>query len=1136
MMVNRSARFFFLILVGLIGATVALAQLPTATILGTVKDPSGALVSGAKITARNTDTNEARTAIASTDGTYRLAALSVGNYEIRVEQTGFKSTVRGGITLTVGQEQALDFALELGTASEEVNVTDDIATTDTTSSSLGGTVSEKKMAELPLNGRDYIQLALLQAGTTEDRSRTPSSNALAGAGTWFSSNGAPVRANAYLLDGTSLSTYGGGSGASISGNTLGLDGIREFRILTNSFDAEYGMVMGSQMAMVSKSGTNSFHGTAFEYLRNNSMDARNYFDTPQSAGTSVSGEQRRLPPFRRSNFGGSVGGPIQKDKTFFHAAYEGLSQLQSLTFLNNTLPTGCRAPAGATITTATCPQLGAAGTTVTVDPRVAPWLALYPQPNNGTNGLSWSFQQPNREDYGQARVDHTFSDKDSVFGRFTIDNDNLQIPGLYPGSPYLSSSRNEYITAAENHVFSPSMLNTGRFSFSRTTQLIGVLTYVSGTQFSYQPGIPMGTLGVGGLTQAQFGGNPTSSAQQNVFSYSDDLFITKNRHSIKAGFLINHYQVEVANGVSLWGQIKFANIDTFLGGVPTNYQAIAPGGINYKDVRYDTVGGYIQDDFKANKRLTLNLGLRYEINTDVRVVGPSEPFNGALENPATDVNLTHTSLLTRNPSYNNIGPRLGFAYDVFGNGKTALRGGFGELYQVAAWMSFLHGSTRAPFGQNQFTGSSANWTLPFTVPSGNSLATLQSRNPTLYDWTIKQPKMLQYNLTLQQQLPWQMALQVAYGGSRGYNLQTLTDGNPIVPNGVPGMLSNGATGCIYVGSANLPPINQQNLVFGPNANACVAPVVTAAQATPVYPVQPNVANRMNNYFGPGNEIKDSAESWYNSMQVELQKSTTHGLQFQTNFTYSRLLDTPQGASSGVTETVGSSTYASDPWNPGLDRGPSSFNTPFVWKSNVIYHLPKFDSPNRFMSGLVNGWWMTGIAQVQTGYPFTVTFSGGRSGMNVDGSNVAVVDRPMVNPGRGPGNITSGKSTGCSGVQAGTQLGTPGLWYDPCAFSIQSSGFLGNESRNFLTGPHYRDLDYSLVKDTNARFLGDAGSIEIRAEVFNILNHANFSLPNSSVFAGTGPQTNDVESVVQGAGQILSALPSRQVQLSLKLLF
>jgi hypothetical protein len=1134
MMIRSLKVTIFLLLAGF-SVNSALAQLPTANILGVVKDPSGAVVSGAKVTAKSLETDETKTVVTTQSGDYRISQLAVGKYEIRVEQQGFRPAVETGVSLTVGQDQHMDFVLTLGSTTEAVTVTTDAPSVNISSGSLGGTVDETKMAELPLNGRDYIQLALLQSGINEAKSRTPSSNALAGAGQWFSTNGAPVRSNAYLLDGTNLATYGGSSSSTISGNTLGLDGIREFRIITNSADAQYGGVMGAQMTMVSRSGTNKYHGSVFDYLRNSALDAKNYFDNPQGSGLTVAGAQRRLPPFRRNNFGAAVGGYIHKEKTFFHVNYEGLRQVQGLTFLNNTLPAGCHGPAGAVITPAQC---SAVTSNTTIDARTAPWVALFPLPNNGTNGLSWSFQQPVHDDFGQARVDHTFSQKDNIFVRYTVNRSDLAIPGTYPGYDYQSNGKNQYLTAAENHTFSANVLNSFRFGFSRAPQTIGLKNYVTGPGYSFETGFPMGTLAVGGTTQALFGGNPTSQAFQDVLSFSDDVFLNKGRHSIKVGVLINHYNINVSNGTNLFGRINFSNISNFLKAIPTTYQAVAPGGTNQKEVSFYSIGEYFQDDWKVSSRLTLNLGLRYEINTDIHAVGDTASFNGALINPLTDTDFTHTSLLTRNPSYKNFGPRVGFAYDVFGNGKTALRAGFGELYQIAPWLSFLHGATRGPFGQNQFSGSSPAFTVPFAVPTGNTLADLQARTPTLFEYNIKQPKMLQYNMAVQQQLPWQMALTVAYGGSRGYNLQVLTDGNPTVPNGVP-VSVNG----IYVcRPGNTPPIASQNLVYGAGANACVAPIVTAAQltATPslltYYPTpQTAVATRLNNSWGAFNQISDARDSWYNSLQIDLVKNLSHGFQFQTNFTYSKLLDDTQGASSGTTEVVGSATYASDPYNALLDKGPSAFNIPFSSKTNVIYHFPRVNT-NRYASGLINGWWTTAIVQSQSGLPFTPTFSGSRSLLNVNNNNVAVVDRPLVVGGRNPYNITHGVSSGCQGVAAGTPIGTNTLYFDPCAFTIQSAGFLGTEERNYLSGPHFRQVDFSLVKDTHIPQLGEGGSLQFRAEIFNLFNHTNYAIPNSSVFAGSGSTVNDVETPVQGVGQILSAFPSRQVQLSLKVQF
>ena len=313
-------------------ASFAFAQLPTGTILGVVRDATG-LTPGATLTATNTETGLSRSTVSDEDGSYRFAALPVGRYEVRVALEGFQSAVRSGLTLTVGQEAVVNFTLEVGAITQTVEVTAEASLVNTTSASLGALVDAQAVADLPLNGRNYIDLTFLQAGISKNENMTSGGTFV---GSWFSSNGAPLRSNSYMLDGTVMANVLGGSAGSMANSTLGIEGIQEWRVITNTFSAEYGLTMGSQMTIVTKSGTNGFHGSLFEYFRNSALDARNYFDVTTAVTPG------RLPPFKRNNYGGSFGGPLKTDKLFFFATYEALRERLGITSVANTIPAECR--------------------------------------------------------------------------------------------------------------------------------------------------------------------------------------------------------------------------------------------------------------------------------------------------------------------------------------------------------------------------------------------------------------------------------------------------------------------------------------------------------------------------------------------------------------------------------------------------------------------------------------------------------------------------------------------------------------------------------------------------------------------------------------------------------------------------
>jgi TonB-dependent receptor-like protein len=840
-------------------------------------------------------------------------------------------------------------------------------------------------------------------------------------------------------------------------------------VITNSFTAEYGMTMGSQTLMVSKSGTNSFHGSLYEYLRNSALDARQFFDRK----TVVT--PRRLPAFARNQFGGSVGGPIKKDKTFVLGVYEGLRERLGTTQLPTTIPTSAR---------------------VNVASVMQPILALYPEPNvPGTNQYTFSFSQPTREDFGQVRVDHTYSDRDTVFARYTIDDTGQTKPIQFPQFKVIAASRNQYVTASESHIFSPSLLNTFRISFSRTVQLYESPSGISGPSYSFVTGQEIGNISIAGVTP--FGPDSPSpfAGKQNIFSYSDDLFLTRGRHSLKFGTLINHYQQYMLVSSFRRGQANFANVSAFVAGTALSIIAATPGApdrtfpIMDRTYHYNTLGFYLQDDFRATSRLSVNFGLRYEFATQIN---ETKDHGAALRDIVHDADTT-LGIPFKNPSLRSVSPRLGFAWDVRGDGRTAVRGGFGLLYDIGSFGSGLISATTAtpPFsGRSTLTPTPPATSLPFILPFSFPPA---ARSPRLVDYNLQQPHILQYNLTLERQLPFDMAATVAYAGSRGINLMKVTEGNPTVPLGV-------GVGGLCVAKTAAP--------SGTSGPDCW--LGTELRTNPLWA---NIDLRT-----------AASNSWYNSLQFGLLKRVGRGFQFQSSYTFSKITDETQGQLGVNAEDNSNYTFPSDPSHRNVDHAVASFDVSHNWRLNTLYRLPQFSSARAWQKGLLNGWWAGGILSLQSGYPFSPVLQANRSRSKVGG---AQGDRPDILPGRNNGNII---------------LGGPDRYFDPAAFAIQPAGFLGSAGRNILRGPGFATLDFSVTKDTPLRFLGEAGKAEFRTEFFNLLNRANFSTPGvgqsggnaaAVVFAGVA----DVEPPLSSAGRLTGINgSSRQIQFALKILF
>ncbi|HWF37749.1 MAG TPA: TonB-dependent receptor [Candidatus Acidoferrales bacterium] len=1117
----------------------------TSNIVGTVKDTTGAVIPGATVTVQNTETGLMRTVTSGSDGAFRVPAMPVGHYTVKFEKTGFKTETDQGLVLDVGQDLTVNASLSVGTSTQEVVVTGEAALVNTQETALGGLVNEQSIADLPLNGRNYIDLSLLQPGVTQKQN---SSGAAGTGGTWFSSQGAPAYSNIYTLDGAILNNQYWGNSASLAGNTLGVDGIREYKVLTNAYDASYGMSMGGQMVIASKGGSNSFHGDAFDYLRNSVLDARNYFDGPPSL------IGHRLPEFRRNNFGGSIGGPIRKDKTFFFAVYEGLRQNVGFTAADSVLPAACHVfnnpnTNNTTLANPTgCSNSGLTSTT-NIPAVVQPLIALYPTPNLPGNLWTFPTSSLQNEDYGQVRIDHNIGASDTLFGRYTIDKGNVDNANTstltidqgvaFPTNRVLGTSIGQFLTVSENHIFSPSLLNTVRLSFSRSNfpsdnawinNLPGIGN-LGAPQYSFLGNnIPLGVIIVTGISNngpnATFG--PPNLHLENIYTLSDDVYYTRGKHALKFGALINRFNQAADSVLQSQGQLQFGSIANFMKGIPATYTAQTPGSDTNRDWIYNTFGFYAQDDYRVSSKLTFNLGLRYEFMTSLHELNNQ---GYTLGNYLTGSTFIQGPVLD-NPTYKNVSPRIGVAFDPTGSGKTAIRASYGIYYDVGNLGAVL---SQQAFGAppntttSQVNNSTANavLTLPLTFPASAKGLALHTSN---YYW--KQPYTQQYSLSVEHQLPGDASLTVSYVGLRGIHLWTEVEGNPTIPtadvNGVE-YWSTATPGC---GST-------------PNASGLFC--------------------RQNPHFGSNTFDNTVGDSWFNALEVVVHKRLGHGLEFQNSYTYAKLLDTTEGQlyAADCNGATGMFTGLS-PDNLKLDKGPACQDIRHNDRINLVYHLPSVRSDNKVLSKLGSGWWTSSIVSLQGGYPFTPQVGVDRAEGGVIASQVP--DRVNVNTAASiaatPCTSLPGQTAAGSNPCAYTPVpfnkntvytGNPNQWFNPAMFSMTpmvpcptkptaTCGVIGNAGRGLLRGPGLTQWNFSLVKDTAVGWLGEAGSVQFRAEVFNITNSPNFAMPNGTVFAGTvAPASYGPYSLAPNgtSGQVTGTAvgdTSRQIQLALKLIF
>jgi carboxypeptidase family protein/TonB-dependent receptor-like protein len=1012
--------------------SAAFAQITSATITGTIKDETGGLLPGVDVTVSNVQTGLKRSVVTDGNGYFTVPGLAPGTYEARATLQGFATAVQSGIVLEVAQQAALNLVLKVGTASETITVSGEAPLIDLRTSALSAVVPEKTIEELPLNGRNFISLATLQPGVVQFTERLPSGSSTKGV--QLNINGMGGRSNSYLLDGANMRNFAGVASVTAADSTLGVETIREFRVVTNAFSADYGRVMGGIINIATKSGTNALHGSGFEFFRNSRMDARNFFDLGEP------------PPFTRHQYGGAVGGPIVKNRVFFFGGYERLQEDLGQTVIT-AVPT-------------------AAVRTGVVNPAVRPYLDLYPLPNGPSLGpdiaqYTYAFTRTTRENFLQGRVDVQLSHKDLLFVRHTSDRTHQVFPGagalassLYPQFFTIGSSNNQLLTVEETRTFSEHLFNSVRFS--RSDLFYGQVPGYNLAQplpFFPEAGV-VGTIDVGGLSR--MGTDPTSPVTQPMkySTWNDDLTSARGKHVLKSGVLIEHGYSDRLSSLNNRGNYTFANIAQFLAGVPSRFQGVAPSAKLNRQRSSTLFGVYVQDDYRVTPSLTLNLGARYEFYTV-----PKEK-NG-LDAYLPDL-LTSTDTVLGgpfvNPSKRNLAPRVGFAWDLTGDGRTAVRGGTGIYYD-----------TDNPF--NSSLGISA-FTPPFAPAVTVSGPGIRFPNPSFepspgartlrtVDYHVTQPRGWTYNVNLQRDLAGHWAVMVGYAGSRGYNLIQTYEGNPVVPT----KLADGT------------------LFFPANAP------------------------RRNPAWSTIDWRASSGHSAYNALQSTLMKRFNGGHQLQVSYTLSKAMD--NNDSQLPPDTQSNSIYPANPFDLESEWAVSSFDTPQVFVANATWEVP---APAHH--AVLSGWQLNGIVSLRSGYPFTpslATPNWSRSG-NIQGT---AEDRPSVKPGTDPKKIITGN---------------PDHWFDTSAFFLQPPGFLGTTPRNFLRGPGFANVDLSLVKN---QALAGSTRLQLRLEVFNVLNRANFAVPTRAVFAAA---TQD-EAPLPSAGKVTRTVnSSRQIQLGVKLLF
>jgi len=1092
-------------------------QVAGATLSGSITDPSGRVIPGAEIAVTNTGTGITTAVTTNSAGIYIAPNLIPGAYTVTIRAPGFQRVNQTGITLTVGAQQVLDMTMRVGTETQTINVTGEAPAVDLSSSSISATVGETVVRELPLNGRDWTTLATLQPGVNS-ASSVQTSNFVTGfvrgnrgLGSQMSISGARPQLNNYRIDGITVNDYASGGPGSVQGGTLGVEAIQEFSVVTSNYTAEYGRTAGGVINAISRSGANTFHGSAFDFLRNSALDAANFFDnftnTPK-------------PPFKQNQFGAAGGGPIRKGKTFFFADYEGLRSNLSSTILANVLSPDARNGIlhnsdGSTCTiglpSTGCNLQNSAGT-VGVDPKVIPYLALFGLPNAGlypdgnTGKYAFTGKSVTSENFYTGRFDNKFSENDSIFGSMEYDHSTLTLPDAMNDISNLSYTTRVLIALEETHTFSPQLGNTFRVGYSRSFAEAAppLALNPAARDPSLGPATGGGTpnLNVAGLSQASStGGAVLYIYPYNSFQFYDDAFFTKGKHDLKFGVMVERDQLNSFFDPGLAGTFQFSSLTNFLINQPRSIRDAVPGLILPRYWRQTLFGAYVQDNIRWRRSLTINLGLRYEMSTV-----PTEKYNRiASLHHATDPAPTLGAPFFSNPTLRNFAPRMGFAWDPFKDGKTSVRGAFGVFDILPLLSQVTYKDTQsAPYNAQGNGSNLPEGSFPVTA---FSLSSVNSKLRTFYiQQNPKRDYAMTWNLNVERQVTPSLSTMVAYVGSHGVHEPfAVDDMNIVLPTKTP-------IGYLWpypVGSGN--PLNS-------------APSTTVSRI---------------------DHLEWTNSTHFDALEAQISQRMSHGIQVQGSYTWSKAIDDGDGILIGdpFSNSISSLFF----FDPKLRRGLADFNVAHNLTVNYIWQIPTPNSSHGFASMALGGWELGGIITLRSGVPFTPNLAGQGNGSAGDPLGLNNSD-PFDFPNRittgtcqspiNPGSVTNYLKLNCFTLPSAPASyaaecgGFPGATAPPPLGMVYCANLLGNLSRNSVIGPGLFNVDFSVFKNFPIHWISESFNVQFRTEFFNVFNRVNFNPPidNSNIFDVTGAP-------IAGAGLIDStSTTAREIQFGLKVIW